>query len=76
MTDDEKCWLLRGLSVARGFLLNVECPGDGRCSEFILRLQDILTEEWGIWLSNETEAQYERELFDKLATEINSAIAK
>jgi hypothetical protein len=67
MTDHECRLVLRGMSIARGLLLNTACKHHSRIKEY----QKLLAEAWDI---EDGGPVYQAE-FKQLVDEMNSAIA-
>jgi hypothetical protein len=67
MTDQERRLVLRGMSVARGLLINTPCTHHGLIKEY----QKALGEAWKI---DDGSPDHQAE-FKRLAAEMNDAIA-
>lgn len=67
MTDDERRLVLRGMSIARGLLINTPCTHHGLIKEY----QKALAEVWKI---DDGSPEHQAE-FKRLVAEMNDAIA-
>ena len=67
MTEHEHRLLLRGMSIARGLLINTSCTHHGLIKEY----QKVLAEAWKI---DDSGAERQAE-FKRLVAEMNEAIA-